>query len=302
MKVLVAGGTGFIGRNVCEALARDGHKVRVLSRSPETARARATAAEAAHGWSPVSGPPPAEAVEWADAVVNLAGETVAGRWTRRKRRDIFDSRVKTTANIVSGIGRASARPKVLISASAVGYYGHRGEEEIIESAPPGEGFLCDLCASWEREALRAEDLGVRVVILRIGLVLGRAGGLLKSILPAARLGLIGPMGSGRQWWPWVHIEDVTGMTRFALGHEVAGPFNAVSPSPVRQKEFALTLAALLKRPALLRVPAFALELVGGAAADSLKSTRAVPYRARQAGYEHVHRQLAPALAAAAGLT
>ena len=295
MKVLVAGATGFIGRTLCLSLARAGHEVIALSRNSESARRRLPWLGSVHDWDPVAEPAPGAAVEGTDAIVNLVGESVAGVWTARKKRFIHDSRIKSTANLVAGLERAGARPKVLISASAVGYYGDRGEEKITESTPPGSGFLSDLCVRWEGEALRAQALGVRVVILRIGLVLGEAGGLLRSLLPAARIGLLGPLGPGAQWWPWVHIADVAGMARFALAHEIKGPVNVTAPDPVRQKDFARMLSRLLGRPSFMRVPSFLLDLAGGVAADSLKSIRAIPQAARQAGYSHLYADLVTAL-------
>jgi len=296
VRVLVAGATGFIGSRVCRTLAADGHEVAALSRNPDSARAKLPGLSEAFSWSPPETGPPRRALAWADAVLNFAGESVAGVWTRAKKRRVVRSRVGATSSLVEAMGRTAQTPSVFVCAGAVGYYGDRGEDELKESEPPGTGVFSELCARWEAEALKAENLGVRVVILRIGLVLGTEGGLLRALLPAAKLGLTGRMGSGRQWWPWVHADDVTGLVRFALATEMAGPFNATSPNPVRQEEFARTLAGVLRRPCLLNLPSFVLSAAGAAAAASLESTRAVPYRAMQAGYEHAYKDLVTALA------
>lgn len=295
MKVLVAGATGFIGRHLCSSLIGDGHQVSALSRNAESAGHQLPGIHSVHKWNPSVEALPEDALEGKDSVVNLVGESVSGLWTSGKRRSIYDSRVKSTVNIISALERASVKPKVLLSASAVGFYGDRGEEIITESSSPGSGFLSDLCVSWENEALRAEALGVRVVLLRIGFVLGRDGGMLPALLPMARLGLSGALGSGRQWWPWIHIGDVTGMARFALANEIEGPINVTAPNPVRQKEFIRTLGRLLGRPSFLRTPSFLLNLVGGVAADSLNSMRALPNRLKQSGYGHLYSDLLTAL-------
>jgi uncharacterized protein (TIGR01777 family) len=198
--------------------------------------------------------------------------------------------------------QASSSPKVLISASAVGYYGDRGESEITERTGPGTDFLSDLCVQWEKEAIRASKLGIRVVTLRIGLVLGLEGGMLPALLPAAKLGLFGRLGSGKQWWPWIHADDVVGLARFALANEVHGPINATAPNPVRQKDFARTLGRALGRPAFMMVPGFLLALAGGISNETLKSQRAVPRASLTAGYSFAYGDLATALLRELGRT
>lgn len=231
--------------------------------------------------------PPREALEGADAVVNLAGEPVAQRWTTAARKQIFDSRVNGTRELVRAISQMGRKPATLISMSAVGYYGDRGEEELSESSPPGTDFLAGVCQAWEAEALRAEEDGVRVVCLRLGVVIGPGGGALSKMLPAFRLGLGGPLGTGRQWMPWVDIADVAGLVSFALANgSLRGPMNTVSPHPVRNADFTAALGRSLRRPAILRVPSFALQLALGEMSGMLLwGQKVFPQAASQAGYE-----------------
>jgi uncharacterized protein (TIGR01777 family) len=295
VRVLVTGATGFIGRKICGALSGDGHQIIALSRNAESARTKLPEAHEVIVWNPVSSPLPLSALGGIDAVINLAGESVMGLWTASKKDSLRESRIKSTGRLVNAIRESSPRSKVLISASAVGYYGDRGEEDLFEGARPGAGFLSDLCAAWEEEAGRAAGLGVRVVTLRIGLVLGHDGGMWPPLMKAARLGLSGSLGSGKQWWPWVHVDDVVGMARFALANDIEGPVNVTSPNPVRQKEFARTLGRVIGRPSFLRTPALFLALAGGAAAGSLDSIRALPGAAARAGYNHRYPDLVTAI-------
>jgi uncharacterized protein (TIGR01777 family) len=295
VRVYVVGATGFIGRRVCRALVRDGHHVVALSRNAQSAKARLPYVPEILTWDPGTAAAPGGGFEGADAVVNLAGESVAGLWTKSKKRRIRDSRVVTTRRVVSAIERAPRKPRLLVSASGVGIYGDRGDEVITESTPPGAGFTADLCVSWEREASRASEDGLRVVLLRIGVVLGAEGGALPALLPAAKLGLLGRLGSGKQWWSWIHIEDVVGMVRFALANEVEGPLNTTSPNPVRQKEFASTLGRLIGRPSFLVVPGFLMALGGEFSKQALESARVLPRAAVQAGYKYSYPDLLSAL-------
>ncbi len=297
MKVLITGATGFLGRRLCEHLREQGYRPSALARDPERAL-RALPLEEAHRWS-ADRRPPAEALAGVDAVVHLAGETIAGRWTPEKKQRIYESRVRGTRHLVEGLAQLDPqdRPKALVSASAVGYYGDRGEELLTEDVPAGEGFLAEVCRDWEREAQRAEGLGLRVVLLRFGIVLGRDGGALPQMLRPFRMGLGGPLGSGRQWWAWVHRDDAVGLIAFALGNEtLAGAVNVVAPERVRQKRFARTLGKVLRRPAWLPVPAWALRIALGEFAETLlASTRAVPYKAQRAGYRFRFPRLEEAL-------
>lgn len=301
MRVLVTGASGFIGRRVVQVLREGGHIVDATSRNPDRARDSLADVDTLHRWSPGDEPVPADAVRAADAVIHLLGESVAGYWTDAKKRRIRDSRVIGTRNLVAGIEAVPApdRPRALLGASAIGYYGDRGDERLTEESAPGDDFLAGVCAAWEHEVSRAEGLGVRVSALRTGLVLGEDGGLLGVMVPVWKLCLGGPMGSGRQLWPWVHVDDVAGMYRWALEEAVAGPINAVGPEPVTQAAFAKALGRAVGRPAVVPVPAFALRLVlGEFATESLSSHRVVPERALREGYAFRYPDLDGALAAA----
>jgi uncharacterized protein (TIGR01777 family) len=240
--------------------------------------------------------PPPEALEGVDAVVNLLGESIAGRWSKAKKRAIMDSRVVGTSNLVAAMERVEKKPGVLVSASAVGYYAVYADEEINEDSPAGTGFLAEVCKRWEREAMKAEQLGLRVVRLRNAMVLGH-GGVLAAMLPMFRAGIGGPLGVGRQWWPWIHIDDVVELVVHAVSEPAfSGAVNASSPQPVRQKEFACNLAEVIKRPALLPTPSFVLRVVlGEFGAELLCSRRVIPTRALDAGYEFRFPELGPAL-------
>ncbi len=293
--VLVTGATGFIGRHLCRFLSEKGHTVFALSRNTEAAKKRLPWIKEVFAWHPLNRKPPTSALEPVEAVVHLAGERVVGLWTSAKKRAIMDSRINSTRFLVETLDSLEKKPSVLVSASAVGFYGDQGETVLTEESPPGSDFLSDVCRQWETAAQDAGRLGIRVVNLRIGLVLGSDGGMLPSLLPAAKLGLLGPLGSGRQWWPWIHINDVIGMVGYALDHVLFGPLNATAPNPVRQAEFARTLNRLLKRPMFFRIPRFALKLAGDFASEVLSSKRVLPEKANQAGYEFVCRELEPAL-------
>jgi uncharacterized protein (TIGR01777 family) len=253
-------------------------------------------------WDAVAGPAPAEALTGCDGVVHLAGESVARRWTGEAKRAIRDSRVAGTRNLVAGLRAADPRPRVLASASAVGYYGPHGDEPVDESSPPADDFLAGVCVEWEREADAASELGVRVVKVRTGLVLDRSGGALKAMLPPFKLGLGGPVAGGRQYMPWIHVDDVVGIYLAALDHEQwSGPVNATAPEPVTNKEFTRALGAALHRPALLPVPALPLRLLMGEMGEVVTTgQRAVPRRAQELGYAFVHPELDEALRSALG--
>jgi uncharacterized protein (TIGR01777 family) len=297
MNILITGATGFVGRRLCEMLHQAGHTVRALSRDSVAAKQRVPHLKEVFPWNPLQELPPLQAFEGCDAVINLAGESIAGRWTAPKKQLIRDSRVLGTKNLVNALAQLSSRPKVLISASAIGYYGDRGEETLTEDAAPGSDFLAQVCRDWENEALKAESLGMRVVRLRIGLVLGRGGGTLQALLPLFRVGLGGPLGSGRQWWSWIHRDDLCRLIVQILANEnVSGPVNATAPQPVRQKEFAQVLGRVLRRPAFLPTPAFALKIALGEFADGiLASQRALPRRAQEMGYRFQFEELEGAL-------
>lgn len=295
--IVVTGGTGFIGLRLIARLLGRGDRVVVLSRHPDPSRVPPGAEVAA--WQPDALGPWTAALEGADAVVNLAGEpAMGGRWTEAKRRRIYDSRVVSTRRLVEALGRLPARPRTLVSASAVGYYGDRPPDEVVdEGAAPGDDFLARVTVEWEAAARGAEALGVRVALARIGLVLGPEGGVLRTMVPAFRLFAGGPLGSGKQIVPWVHADDLAGMLEWALDDDrVSGPFNATAPHPVSMADFAFALGHALGRPAALRVPAAALRLALGAAAEPiLGGQRALPRRALDLGFAFRHPALEGAL-------
>lgn len=286
MKVLVTGATGFIGSALCNVLKGAGHTVVGLSRNPQRAQRKVSALDKAYAWDLMREPAPREALEGVDAVVHLAGESVVGLWTPGKRKAIVETRVTGVRNLLQGISEMGERPKRLIGASAIGYYGDRGEAVLDESAPPGEGFLAETCVSWESETRRADALGVETTLLRIGVVLESGGGALGAMLKPFKLGVGGPLGSGEQWWSWIHRDDLIGLMTLCLEDTCApSVINAVSPEPVRQKDFAKVLGGVLSRPAVLPAPAFAIRLLMGGFADELLfSKRVIPEAAQDAGY------------------
>lgn len=283
MHVVVAGGTGFIGGALVAELLRSGHRVTVLTRQAEAGR-RLPADVSVVRWSgeEPSAPLPADT----DAVVNLAGATIARRWTQAAKRLIVDSRVNTTRAIVhalQGLERRDGGKPVLINASAVGYYGPRGDEPVTEADSAGSDFLALVCTQWEAAAREATD--ARVVLLRTGFVVGKGGALPLMMLPF-RLFVGGPLGSGRQWMSWIHIDDVVGLIRYALENEtVVGPINGSAPEPVRNRDFVHTLGRVMRRPSFMPAPALAMRLVLGEMADMiLTGQRAIPRAALDAGY------------------
>lgn len=292
MRVLITGGTGFVGAPLCRALEAGGHAVTVVSRDPGGVAGRAV------GWQDVGA-----AVGESDAIVNLAGEPLAARrWTEAQKARIQASRVDATRALVDAVASTRRRPELLLSASAIGWYGSRGDEPLDETAAPGDDFLARVCQAWEREAERAGELGLRVVRLRLGVVLAGDGGALARMLPAFRLFAGGPIGGGRQWMSWIHRDDVKGLVLAALADEHwRGPVNATAPAPVRNADFARTLGQTLGRPFWLPVPALALRLALGEMADMLLGgQRVLPAVAERLSYAWRHRDLAGALAASVG--
>ena len=300
--MLITGVTGYIGSALARSLTAAGHDVVGLSRYPFKAKTAVPELAAAHGWSPTEAEPPEEAWAGVDGVVNLVGEPIAGRWTDAKKRAIYDTRIQATRNLVDGVSQLAQRPAVLVNASAVGYYGDRGEAELVESESPGDGFLPGLVKDWEAAAASAEPLGLRVVRLRVGFLVGRGAPFLRLQLPLFRLGLGGPLGSGKQWWPWVHLDDVVGLYRRALEDDgMSGAVNATAPAPVRQRDFAKAVGRVLGRPALLPAPGLAIRLVlGEFAAEVLDSRRVLSRAAAEAGHTFAYTELEPALRDALG--
>jgi len=297
MRVAVTGSSGLVGTALRHALARRGHTVHRLVRNNPRALGDIT-------WEPVSGRFDLESLEGVDAVVNLAGASVAsGRWIEARKRLLRTSRVEATRHLVDGLATLRQKPAVFVSASAVGYYADRGDEELTEKSPPGTDFLARLAADWEAEALRAEQAGIRTVILRFGVILAATGGALGRMLLPFRLGLGGRLGSGRQWMSWFSLSDAVGAIRYVMGNEgLRGVFNAVAPEPVRNVEFTKALGRVLGRPTIFPAPAFALRLALGELADALllASQRVFPRRLEAAGYPFQHASLELALRNALG--
>ncbi len=295
MKVVIAGGTGFIGRALCASLNSDGHEVLVLTRRPRPERPWRQVA-----WDPSAGGEWQSALEGAGAVVNLCGESVVdGRWTSRRQALLAASRITPTRHLAEALVRGRRRETVLVSASAVGFYGDQGDAELTESSPQGAGFLANLCAGWEGAALGAESAGVRSVALRIGIVLAREGGALAKMLPPFTLGLGGPLGSGRQWMSWISRPDLVRLIRYCIEGSLSGPVNATAPHPVPNEEFSRALAGALGRPCWARVPAAVLRLaLGEMAGMLLDGQRVLPRKALEAGFRFSAPDLKSALAEA----
>lgn len=281
MKIAVSGSSGLVGSALVSFLSAGGHRVSRLVRSkPQPGSADVH-------WDPAAGSVDAAGLEGLDAVVHLAGENIAGRWTPEKKARIRDSRVKGTRLLTETLARLKQAPKVLVSASAIGYYGHRGDEALREDSPSGSGFLAEVCREWEAAAQPAAQKGIRVVSLRIGVVLSPAGGALARMLPPFRLGLGGKIGSGRQYMSWIGIDDLAGVIHHAVTNEsLRGAVNAVAPRPVTNQEFTKTLGRVLGRPTIFPMPAFAARLAFGEMADELllASTRVEPARLAVSGY------------------
>lgn len=293
MHILLTGGTGLIGRGLCRHWLDQGHRITVWSRKPgdvprlcgASVRGIAHPDELGH--------------ERIDAVINLAGAPIADRpWTRKRKMLLWDSRITLTEQLITWLERREQKPAVLISGSAVGWYGDGGERELDETSPPvSEDFASRLCIAWEETAQRAEAVGIRVVLLRTGLVLAREGGMMQRLLPPFKMGMGGPIGNGRQWMPWVHYDDQIAAIDFLLNREDAqGPYNACAPSPVRNREFAKTLAGVLHRPAFMPMPAVALRvLMGELSILLLGGQRARPNRLLEAGFTFRFTDLRAAL-------
>jgi len=295
MTFLITGATGFIGKKLVHRLLARGDAVNYLGRQQSS---QLDSRAAYHPWNNVRELPPLDSMPRLDAVVHLAGEPIAQRWTRSAKKRIYTSRVEGTRQLVRAIGRLRHKPTVLVSASAIGYYGDRGDETLIERSPWGNGFLSGVCRDWEREALRAREFGLRVVTPRFATVLGREGGALPRILAPFRFGLGGRFGDGRQWISWIHLEDLLRLLLFAIENPaVSGAINASSPRPVTNAEFARTLAAALDRPAILSVPKMALRLaLGEMSTVLLGSLRVLPQRTEQMGFRFEQPKLPGALA------
>ncbi len=298
MKVAITGATGFIGKSLCPQLHADGKELVLFARDTRTAQSSFPGARVIE-WDAVAGPPPVGSLDGIDAVVHLLGEGIAnGRWSSSRKRSIRESRVEGTRNLVQALRDSAQPPGLLVSSSAVGFYGSRGDEELDESSEPGGGFLGEVCQAWEAEARAADALGVRTVLLRTGIVLSPEGGALAKMLPPFRMFVGGALGSGKQWMSWVHMEDEVGLIRHLLNSEsLQGPVNATAPAPVTNREFSKTLGRVLSRPAILPVPALALKLLMGEMAQELllDGQKVMPRRALADGYRFRFPELEGAL-------
>lgn len=279
MKIALTGATGFIGRALTSLLKEEGHDLVILTRDPHGQAGYFT-------WSPIEEPAPSAVLEGAEAVIHLAGEPVAQRWTAEAKSRIRDSRVLGTRNLVLGLRGLARHPRTLICASAIGYYGNRGDEVLAESSAPGSGFLSDTCVEWEDESQAAQSLGMRVVRLRIGVVLGHGGGALEKMLPPFRMGVGGKLGDGRQWMSWIHLTDLARMFAWAVENtDLTGALNGTSPNPATNQVFTQKLAESLGRPAVFTVPSLAVKLMYGEMAEVvLGSLRVLPRVAQNGGF------------------
>lgn len=296
MKVIVSGSSGLVGTALIDSLRPEGHSIARLVRSTSAATADATSKMIR--WEPPNGSIDLAAMEGADAVVHLAGASVAsGRWTAARKQVLRRSRVDATRHLVTGLTQLKQKPRVLVSASAIGYYGDRGDEVLTEMSSPGNDFLAQLCRDWEAEAAKAEHEGIHTIMLRFGIILAAHGGALQKMLPAFRLGLAGRLGNGQQWMSWITLHDVVALIRHAIDHEAPrGPVNAVAPNAVTNAEFTSVLAEVLHRPALLPAPRFALRLALGEMSDALvASQRVSPEKLNGTVFAFAHPRLKEAL-------
>jgi hypothetical protein len=297
MKLVISGGTGFIGSEVVSQLARQNHTLMLLSRKP-----RAQPRGANIQWMVWDGGLPGSwqtALDGADGVINLAGEPIAAkRWSAARKQALRSSRIDTTRALVSAIARANQKPKFLINASAVGFYGPHSDETLTEESPPGHDFLAQLCAAWEAEANKAKELGLRVALVRTGIVLAKGKGALAKMVPPFKFFAGGRLGSGKQWFPWIHLDDEVGLIKFLIDNEKAvGAFNATAPNPVTMDEFCKTLGKVLNRPSWAPVPVSLLSLMLGEMAEMLLTgQRALPAAALKVGYQFKYQNVLDALA------
>ena len=299
MNLTLTGATGRVGLALVRALVDRGDAVTVLTRNTDRAAAKLPAGIEAVAWQPDAGPAPVAALAGRDAVVHLAGEDVGQRWTREVKQRIRRSREDGTRNLVAGLHAADPRPAVLVSASASGVYGPRGGESVDESGAAGSGWLAQVVVAWEREALRAQELGMRVAVLRTGVVLDVKGGALQKMLPPFRMGVGGPVAGGDQYLPWIHVDDIVGMYLTALDDERwSGPVNASAPEPPTNRDFSKALGRALHRPAVAPVPKLALKALYGEMSEIVTGgVNMIPARATELGYRFRHPDLDEALRA-----
>ncbi len=290
MKIILAGSSGLIGKALTQQLAKSGHSILKLVRK------RPLAADERF-WDPALRQLDPQDLEGVDAVINLAGENIAGRWTAARKRAILESRTSSTQLLAKTLAGMSHPPKLLINASAIGYYGDRGDELLTEAASSGTGFLADVCRAWETATEPAERAGLRVIHLRLGIVLSREGGALMKMLMPFKFGLGGVVGSGNQYMSWIALDDLVRLVEFSLQNSIQGAVNAVSPAPVTNRAFTKALGSALHRPTLMPLPAFAVNLLLGEMGQEmlLNSVRVVPEKLTQAGFKFQYPELLPAL-------
>lgn len=298
MKIIVSGGTGFVGQALVQELAQKGHHVILLTRDLNTLKHPSSSSITPIAWDAKTLGPWAGQVDGADAVINLAGEPIVKkRWGAAQKKILLSSRIDSTRALVEAIRKAAKKPRVLINAAAVGYYGPVESDTVTESCRKGGGFLADMCDAWEKEALQAESAAVRTVCARIGIVLEKDGGALAKMLPPFQFFIGGPLGSGRQWLPWIHRADVIGAILFCLGNpKISGPVNFTAPSPAAMKDFCKTLGEVLRRPSWAPVPDFVLQiLLGEMSIVLLTGQKAFPEKLLQAGFAFRYPDLKDAL-------
>ncbi|PLX32545.1 MAG: TIGR01777 family protein [Ignavibacteria bacterium] len=298
-RIIMTGATGLIGTRVLHALHKRGDNVTILTRNPERAKSTLPEDVAVLGWLTDAADDWQHAVDGADAIIHLAGESIAEeRWTEDYKKRIHASRVGTARALIDAIAQAQNKPSTFVSASAVGYYGDSGDTELTEDSPAGSDFLADLCVAWEGEAQLATEHGVRVVTPRLGLVLAHNGGVLEKLKTPFKMFAGGPVGNGEQWFPWIHIDDVVGIILHAMeNNQVSGALNAVAPGLVRNREFAFALGEALRRPARFSVPAFVIKLAMGELGETLLGgQRAIPARTIESQYQFRYADIKDALA------
>lgn len=305
MRVAITGIRGLIGGALAESLRADGHDVLGISRSRELAVAPQAGDDRGHSgqtvvWDVAAGTIDAAALEGLDAIVHLAGESIGGRWTARRKAAIMASRVDSTRLLAEVVRNLDAKPSVFVCGSAIGFYGNRGDEELTERSLPGDGFLSEVCTRWERAAVPIGDAGVRLVRIRTGLVVGPGAEAIERMARITRLGAGGPLGTGRQWWSWISLDDEVRAIRHLIDTDVSGPCNLVAPNPVRQRDFQRALSGALRRPSIMPAPQFAIRAALGEMGQALllDSTQVLPDALAESGFEFSHRDLADALAEA----
>ena len=301
MKILITGGTGFVGTQLTSRLIQDRHEVTILTRSLKEAKGSSPGISYLEG-DPTKKGPWQEAIKNHDAIINLAGASIFSKWTDEHKKAIRESRVSTTQNIVEGIPSHPEKRITLFSTSAVGYYGFCRDEELVEDSPPGNDFLARIAMEWEGEALKAREKGARVVMTRFGIVMGEKGGALSQMIPLFKKYIGGPIGSGKQWFPWVHIKDLAEAFAFLLKHpEISGPVNVCSPNPVRNRDLAKALGKALHRPSIIPAPGFMVKFVlGEFGSVILEGQRVIPRRLLENGFNFQYPNIEKALESIVG--